>query len=135
MKKFLGLTVLIFGLSVPAHAQSKAVSGMTGGSSGGALTNGGGGLGGGAESGPAFHTLSPIPPANLHSTAVSGTNMDFEPSTFLSYSQAIAVGQAILDETHKSVAEVAAENSREHHLKAAAVIVENAAGTPVIARQ
>jgi|SRR5579862_7849010 len=133
MKKFIGLTVLIFGLSIPAHAQ-KAAGGMMGGAGGGAPSTGGGGMGG-AESAPAFHTLPVVPPANLPSLAVSGSNVDFEPSTFLPYNQAIAVGQEILNAEHKSVAEVAAENSREGRLKARTAIVENAAGDVIIARQ
>ncbi|HTW24479.1 MAG TPA: hypothetical protein VMD78_12820 [Candidatus Baltobacteraceae bacterium] len=134
MKRFLGLTVLIFGLSVPAHAQAKAVGGMTGGAGGG-MFQGGGGAMGGVESTPTFRTLPVVPAASLPSSYVSGTNFDFEPSTFLPYSQAIAVGQAILDETHKSVAEVAAENSREHRMRAKTAIIENAAGDVVITQE
>lgn len=111
---------------------------MAGGPAGGAVSNGVGG-GGGAEgtgggmTGPtSFHTLPSIPPASLRSSAVSGSDATFVPSSFLPYSQAIAAGRAVLDEQHSSVAEAAAENSREHRSKAKAAIIENAAGDPVI---
>jgi len=137
MKRFLGLTVLIFGLSVPAHAQAKsagAMAGMTGGGVVGSATGGGaGGFGGGASGVTNFNTLPVFAPAKLPSTAVSGSDRTFEPSTFLPYDQAIAAGQQILDEQHKSLAEVAAESSQERHLKARTEIIQNAVGDPVIA--
>ncbi|HEX4074689.1 MAG TPA: hypothetical protein VHX49_04765 [Candidatus Acidoferrales bacterium] len=140
MKRFLGLTVLIFGLSVPAHAQAKGGGAMAGVSSSGGSNGGGAGAGGygggagGGESGvTSFHTLPHVSPANLRSTDVSGSDASFVPSSFLPYSQAIAAGQAILDTQHKTVAEVAAENNRVHRLKARASIIENGAGDPVIA--
>jgi len=135
MKRLLGLAVLIFGLSVPARAQSKPVGGVMGGISGGALSNAGGAGGyggyGGGEGGPTFHTLPAIPPADLRSSAISGTNADFVPSSFLPYSQAIAVGQAILNAEHKSVA----ENSREGRIRAKAAIIENGAGDAVLVQE
>lgn len=110
---------------------------MTGGATGGVASAGGGAGGstsGGGESGvTSFHTLPSIPAAILRSSAISGTEADFVPSTFLPYNQAIAAGREVLDAQHKSVAEAAAENSRTHRLKAKAVIVENAAGDAVIA--
>jgi hypothetical protein len=137
MKRFLGLTVLIFGLSIPAHAQAKggsAMAGMSGtGFMGSAAGGGAGGFGGGDSGVTNFNTLPVIPPARLASTAVSGSERNFEPSTFLPYDQAIAAGQQMLDAQHKSLAEVAAESSREHRLKAKEEIIENAAGDPVIA--
>lgn len=110
---------------------------MTGGVAGGAVSNsgGGGGYGGnGAGIGgqSSFHTLPSIPPARLPSTAVSGSDSTFVPSSFLPYNQAIAVGNAMLDAQHESVAEAAAENSLVHRLPAKAAIIENAIGNPVI---
>ncbi len=109
---------------------------MTGGAAGGPISyggGGGGGYGGGSGGGPmGFHTLPSIPPANLRSSAVGGTEASFVPSTFLPYNQAIAAGEAVLDAQHESVAEAAAENSRAPRLKAKAAIIENAAGDPVI---
>ncbi|MGA8873078.1 MAG: hypothetical protein WA434_08650 [Candidatus Acidiferrales bacterium] len=137
MKRFLGLAVLIFGLSIPAHGQS-ARGAMVGGIAGGALSNGAGGGGGYGGSGggiggsTSFHTLPSIPPARLPSTAVSGSDATFVPSTFLPYNQAIAAGEAILDAQHESVAEAAAKNSLVHRLPAKATIIENAIGNPVI---
>jgi hypothetical protein len=99
----------------------------------------GGGGGGGSEgstggmTGPtSFHVPPAIPPANLRSTAVSGSDATFVPSTFLPYKQAIAAGEAVLDAEHKTVAEAAAENSRTLRPRAKATIIENAAGNPVI---
>jgi hypothetical protein len=130
---------LILGFSLPAHAQSKGTGMVAGGSSGGVTSNGtgggGGGFGGSSGGGLTssnFSTLPSIPPAVLRSTAISGTNADFVPSTFLSYDQAIAEGQAVLDAQHKSVAEAAMENNRARRSKAKAAIIENAVGDPVI---
>ncbi len=135
MKRFLGLTVLILGLSIPAHGQ-RAAAGMAGGAAGGAVSYGGGGGGysgsGGGMTGPSFHTPPSIPPARLPSTAVSGSDATFVPSTFLPYNQAIATGEAILDAQHESVAEAAAKNSLVRRLPAKATIIENAIGNPVI---
>lgn len=133
MKRFLGLTILILGCSVPAHAQSTHGT-LAGGSAAGLPNSGGAGYGGGgAALGPAtFPTPRTIPPAKFASAAVSGSNDVFEPSTFLSFSQAVATGQAVLDAQHKSVAEAAAENSRVLKPKARAVLLENAAGNAVI---
>jgi hypothetical protein len=112
---------------------------MAGGVAGGAVSNSGsgggggyGGYGGGMTGSTNFHTLPSIPPARLPSTAVSGSDATFVPSSFLPYNQAIAVGNAMLDAQHESVAEAAAENSLVHRLPAKATIVENAIGNPVI---
>ena len=111
---------------------------MTGGAAGGAVSYGGGGgyagTGGGIGGSASFQTLPSIPPANLPSTAVSGSDASFVPSTFLPYNQAIAAGKAVLDAQHKSVAEAAAENSRARRLKAKTAIIENAAGNPVVTK-
>lgn len=140
MKRFLGLAALILGLAVSAHGQSARAGAVAGGVTGGVMSSGGGGFGGGGGDtggmGGAsnFHTLPSIPPANLPSTAVSGTEASFVPSTFLPYNQAIAAGEAVLDAQHKSVAEAAAENSRTHRLKAKAAMIDNAAGKAVLAK-
>ncbi|HTX14385.1 MAG TPA: hypothetical protein VMD77_03740 [Candidatus Baltobacteraceae bacterium] len=135
MKRFLGLTILILGLSVPAHAQARASAFSSGTSlSGGGVSGagGGGGMGGGLSGTVNFNVLPAIPPTSLPSSAISGTDNDFVPSTFLPYDKAIAAGQDVLDAEHKSVAEAAAENSRARKLKARADIIENAAGDAVI---
>ena len=137
MKRFLGLAVLILGMSVPAHAQSRSAFAPAG-STGGVTSNGGGGYGGGGGIGGGvsdFHTLPSVPSTTFRSTAVSGSDATFEPSSFLPYKQAIAVGQDILNAQHESVAEAAAENNRARKSKARAVIVEDAAGDPVITTQ
>ena len=110
---------------------------MTAGAAGGAVSYGGGGGGysgsGGGLTGPTdFHTLPSIPPARLPSTAVSGSDATFVPSTFLPYNQAIATGEAMLDAQHESVAEAAAKNSLVRRLPAKATIIENAIGNPII---
>lgn len=141
MKRFLGLAVLILGMSVPAHAQFSKGGSVAGASStagvgpNGGGGYGGGGIGGGGDTGVTnFHVLPVIPPANLPSIAVSGSNDSFEPSSFLPYKQAIAAGQDILNAQHESVAEAAAENSRTPKSKAKALIIEDAVGDPVIAK-
>jgi hypothetical protein len=101
---------------------------------GGGGSYGGGGGVSGAESAVTFPVLPTIPAANLPSSAVSGTDADFVPSTFLPYKQAIAMGQEVLDAQHKSVAEAAAENSQTRRLKAKAAIIENAVGNAVLTK-
>jgi hypothetical protein len=110
---------------------------MAGGIAGGALSSGAGGGGGfsgvgGGTGSTSFHTQQSIPPARLPSTAVSGSDATFVPSTFLPYDQAIAAGEAVLEAQHKTVAEAASENSRMRRLPAKAAIIENAAGNPVV---
>jgi hypothetical protein len=134
MKRLLGLAILILGLALSAGAQSsgRAFSGGPGVTSGGA-SGGGGVSGGGGSSGVSFTTLPSRPPATFASAAISGTDADFVPSTFLPFESAVAAGQAILDAEHASVAQAAEANSRARKAKAKVSVVEDATGNAVIA--
>jgi len=111
---------------------------MGGGAPG--LTNGGGsggsgGSAGGAGSGGAsFSPLPSYPRTNFAATAISGTETDFVPSTFLPYESAVAAGQAALTAQHASVVQAASANSSAPKAKAKLTLIEDATGKAVIAR-
>jgi hypothetical protein len=134
MKRFLGLAILILGLALSAGAQSngRAFSGGSAPTSGG-YGGGGGSIGGGGLSGVSFTTLPSRPPATFGSAAISGSDADFVPSTFLPFEKAVAAGQAMLDAEHASVADTARANSATPRMKARVALVEDAVGDPVMA--
>ncbi len=129
MKRFIGLAILTLGLALSANAQSRG-GGTAGPTNGGG--NGGGG-GGGAIGGAGFSTLPNHPAATFAATAVSGTDAEFVPSTFLPFESAVAAGKAALDAEHASVAQVAEANSRAPKAKAKFALIEDATGNAVIA--
>jgi hypothetical protein len=98
MKRLLGLAILALGLAVPAHAQFAGNSVGAAGSIGS-----GGGLNGGGSS---SHMIS-YPRAVFATAIVSGTDIDFKPSAFVSYDVAVAEGRAALAFRERSVVEVA----------------------------
>lgn len=134
MKRFLGLAILAAGLAVPAHAQmSHSVS--AGGaantltSNGGGGGYGGGGLGGGSSSG---NKLTNCPRAQFSVAAVSGTQQDYVPSTFVSYDKAVAEGRNILAAPPKSIVEAAHEQAEAHAEKAKLALVQDYNGNAVV---
>jgi hypothetical protein len=135
MKRFLGLAVLILGLALSAGAQSngRAFSGGSAPTSGGGSGGGGGSIGSGGLSGASFTTLPSRPSATFGSAAISGSDADFVPSTFLPFEKAVAAGHAIIDAEHNSVADAARANSATPRMKARVALVENAVGDPVMA--
>jgi hypothetical protein len=129
MKWFLGLSLLILGLSLPAHAQRSQFGG--GGSTGGVANSVGGGASGGAGK-PTFPSLYDYPRTIFGSIAVTGDG-DFVPSSFVPFQQAVKEGQSALAAEHTTVAEAARANSIAPKEKARIALVEDAAGNPVIA--
>jgi hypothetical protein len=83
--------------------------------------------------GVTFPTLPGRPPATFGSAAISGSDADFVPSTFVPFEKAVAAGQAMLDAEHTSLAEAARANSATPKMKARVALVENAVGDPVMA--
>jgi hypothetical protein len=108
---FFAALILFFGLPafaqrVPANASSSsAVSNSSGG--------GGGGFGGGgAASGFAsstIHELAGNPMYQPKYDYAHGCGCDFSPSTFMSFEDAVKLGQSVLDEKPPSLGEVAAQ--------------------------
>ena len=80
-----------------------------------------------------FSTLPSYPAASLAATAVSGTDAEFVPSTFLPFESAVAAGKAALDAQHASLAQAAEANSRAPKAKAKFALIEDATGNAVIA--
>jgi len=135
MKRLFGLAIMILGLTLSASAQSggRILGGGTPGPTNGGASGGGGSVGGGGLSGVGFSTLPSHPRASFASIAISGTDAEFVPSTFLPFGDAVAAGQAILDAEHASVAQEAEANSRTPKAKAKFALIEDAAGNAVIA--
>jgi len=135
MKRLLGLAILILGLALSAGAQSggRTLGGTPSPTNGGNSGGGGGMVGGGGMSGVPFSTLPSHPRANFAATAISGTDAEFVPSTFLPFEDAVDAGQAVLDAQHASVAQAAEANSRAPKAKAKFALIEDAAGHAVIA--
>jgi hypothetical protein len=134
MKRLFGLAIMILGLTLSASAQSggRMLGGAPGPTNGGA-SGGGGSIGGGGLSGVGFSTLPSHPRASFASIAISGTDAEFVPSTFLPFENAVAAGQAVLDAQHASVAQAAEVNSRAPKAKAKLALIEDATGNAVIA--
>lgn len=135
MKRFLSLTILAAGLAIPAHAQTPHGVSAGGGanpltfSGGGGGGYGGGGVGGGSSSGS---RLPSCPRAQFSVSAVSGTQQDYVPSTFVSYDKALAEGRDVLAAPPKTVAEVAHEQAIGRAEKAKLALVQDSRGNAII---
>jgi hypothetical protein len=109
MKQFLAVAVFILLSSTSAHAQRMSGTPVTEG----------GEIGGGSH---------PLPIYANHSfdvSYVSGSDYDFNPSTFLSYDQAVNDGKAVLGAHVKTLAEMAKESRNSDRAKAKINIVED----------
>jgi len=127
MKIALGLAAIILLAAAPAHGQARGGSNRVGGSVGSGASMGGGGL-----TGPtSFTTLTWSAPAIPASTSVSGSNDSYLPSTFVTFAQAIAQGNADLKEQGKTVAEAAAESRKTVKAQAKIVVMQDNNGNVV----
>jgi hypothetical protein len=133
MKRALVLGTLIFAVSLCAHAQGRMPSGggtinpnAPGGPTGyGGSTGGYGGL----TAGPtAFNTLPHIAPTAFVVAGASGSEEDFEPSSFLSFDKAVALGQAEEAARKKTLAEAARDNAKEKTEKSKLAVIEDSQG-------
>ena len=113
MKKILWVATVVLASSIPAHAQY-------GGPSGGSIGK------------VNFTTLPTVAPAVFKATAVSGSQGDFMPSTFVLFSDALLEGKDVLAATPKTLAEVAAEYRQTSRPKAKVVLTQDAYGYAVI---
>jgi hypothetical protein len=131
MKKVLGAAVLVMLFSVPALAQARttgstAPNTTSSGGGGGVSLSGGGGYG---------NKLPSYPRASFATTAASGGDSSFAPSTFLSFDQAVAEGKAVASTVQKTLGEVAAENNATAKAKAKYEFVQDANGRVVPTQQ
>ncbi|HEV2289647.1 MAG TPA: hypothetical protein VGR81_11905 [Candidatus Acidoferrales bacterium] len=101
-------SLLLF--AVPAHAQQHA-NANGGGSPTSALSYAGGGTAGsgsGGSVGFGFSFLRPTSPARFRIVSAQGSRT-YEPSTFVSYKEAVEMGIAAMTRKPKTIVEVAAE--------------------------
>jgi hypothetical protein len=130
MKKVLGIAAFALIFSVPAHGQMSRGGGGAG-SVPGASANGSASSGGYSLSGSTVGPgLSSYPRARLDTTAVSGGDPSYAPSTFMSFEQAVAEGNAE-NAARKTLAQVAAENISAPKAKAKFAFVQDANGRVV----
>jgi hypothetical protein len=134
MKKSIGIAAFVLIFSIPAHGQG--VRGGVGMSTQGALTNSGGGGGGfgGGLSASSGGRLSSTPPAHLAMKEVTGGDPSYVPSTFLTFEQAVAEGNAE-SVREKTVAEAAAENNAARKARARLAFEQDNGGRVVSVSQ
>ena len=112
-KLTLGLALGFAAAAAPAHAQSIGA--------------------GGGMAGPIFSlSLPEYPRATFKMAVASGSNADYSPSTFVSFSEAVAQGNIAMRRQSKTVVEAAAETRRARAAAAVANIVvkDNDAASP-----
>jgi hypothetical protein len=108
MMKVLSFAALIFLFALPAHAQSHAT--QVSSAPAAATVGGGGGAGGGYGSSFSFTTTSTAAPVHYQYSFASGSDSSFVPSTFVSFADAVKMGEAALvPPPPVSIAQVAAE--------------------------
>jgi hypothetical protein len=112
MKRSMLFAALILVFSLPARAQSHMA--LSGGNANSASPNSGGGGGaggysGGGGGGSGITALPSSPRAQYSYGYAHGSDADFAPSAFLSYDEAVKLGESVLAEKPKSLGEVAAE--------------------------
>jgi hypothetical protein len=135
MKRAIGIAAFILFFAVPAHAQGKGASVAMGSSSTGASYNGGSGGGGGYSGGGGTVSHHNYPRAQFAVGAVSGSQEDFVPSSYLPFDRAVAEGQAALDAAAKSPAQTAEATSNAPRPHAKVTFVQDANGDPILVRQ
>ncbi len=134
MKKAIGIAAFVLVFSVPAHGQGSKGTAVGNSSSSPTGMGGGGGGTGSGLSGTTGARLPVYPAAHFGTSAVSGGDPSYAPSTFLTFEQAIAEGRSEAAD-QKTVAQVAAENSATPKAKAKFAFVQDAQGKVVPAPQ
>ena len=112
MKRSMLFAALILFFSLPARAQSHMA--LSGGNANSASPNSGGGggaggYGGGGGGGSGITALPSSPRAQFSYGYAHGSDADFAPSSFLSYDDAVKLGESVLAAKPRSLGEVAAE--------------------------
>jgi hypothetical protein len=131
MKRMIALAVLAVGLAVPVHAQTGRVA--AGGGASSVSPSGGGGWGSGGFGGgsTASRPLN-YPLTHFSVASVSGSQQEYVPSVFVSYDQAIATGQTVLDTPPMTVAEASRHLGDMRPEKAKVAFVQDDAGRVII---
>ena len=124
MKIALGFAAIILLAAMPAHAQARGGAVSRSGSGG----SGAGSYGGALSGVSSFSNLGYVPAANLPSTNVSGSDATFTPSTFVTFSEAIAQGNANIKEQSKTVAQAAAESRNTTKTTAKIIVMQDDRG-------
>jgi hypothetical protein len=127
MKSLVGFAVLALSFAVPAYAQAHAAGG---GGAGLPVNSGGGGVGG-AESGAAVR-LPHYSRAKFQVTAVSGSETDYIPSTFVSYNKALTTGHTTVASAPETLGQAAQLNRQTPRVKAKFALVQDGRGRAVI---
>jgi hypothetical protein len=108
MMKVLSFAALILLFALPAHAQNHAT--QVSSAPAAATVGGGGGAGGGYGSSFSFTTSSSAAPVHYQYSFARGSDSSFVPSTFVSFADAVKMGEAALvPPPPVSIAQVAAE--------------------------
>jgi hypothetical protein len=111
MKRSIFFAALILFFSLPVRAQSHMA--LSGGNANSASPNSGGGGGAGGYSGggggSGITALPSSPRAQFSYGYAHGSDADFAPSSFLSYDEAVKLGESVLAAKPRSLGEVAAE--------------------------
>jgi hypothetical protein len=133
MKRLMGLAVLALSVAVSAHAQATHTVTVAGQAS--TMINASGGGGWGFGGGSARSRPPSSPPAVFRVTSISGSHESYEPSTFVSYDQALRVGKNLIDTPPPSVAEAARQQASAHPQKAKLALVQDADGRAQLVRR
>jgi hypothetical protein len=129
MKKLIGIGTFVLVFAVPAHGQAARRMGLVGSSSTNAVNGGSGGYGGSLSSGSGSR-LPIYPAAHPGVVAVQGGDPSYAPSTFLTFEQAVAEGQAA-NAAPKSLGEVAAEYSTARKVRVKFAFEQDSRGNVV----
>lgn len=128
--KLTGAAVLVLVFAVSAQAQSARGGGAHFTSTPSSYSESGGGGGGSAAAGGS-RTLAHIAPAQFAVREVAGNSSDYMPSTFVSFSTAVAEGKAALAQRPKPLG-VSAHESVAPAKAAKIEVVQGEAGKPTI---
>jgi hypothetical protein len=136
MKRLMGLAILCMSLAVETHAQANHVTAAaSGGSTVTTTSAGAGGGGGGYGGGSAGSRPASLPPAVFHMTSISGSRESYEPSTFVSYDQAVAAGKSLINTPPPTVAGAARQQASTHAGKAKLALVQDDDGRVQLVRR
>ena len=129
MKYLVGCAVLALSFAMPSFAQSHAAGG---GGTGLPVTGGGGG-GGGASGVSAGSKLPHYSRAQFQVTAVSGSETDYVPSTFVTYKKALTTkGHTAIAIAPQSLGQAAQLNRETPKIKARFTLVQDNRGKAII---
>ena len=132
MRRMIAWAVLAVGLAVPTHAQTGHV--VAGGGAGSVSASGGGGGwgGGGFGGGSTASRLLSYPLTHFNVASVSGSQQEYVPSVFVSYDEAIATGQTVLDTPPMTVAEASRQMGTMRQERAKVAFLQDGSGRVIL---